>query len=92
MFLFFYSRFDLGVVAQLGWLSENNTVCCFSLQHLDYLVEQGNDSDHGETRCSRRLKKRSTYRKLLWGCSSVGRALEWHSRGQGFDSPQLHQF
>ena len=25
-----------------------------------------------------------------WGCSSVGRALEWHSRGQGFDSPQLH--
>ena len=26
-----------------------------------------------------------------WGCSSVGRALEWHSRGQGFDSPHLHQ-
>jgi len=25
-----------------------------------------------------------------WGCSSVGRALESHSRGQGFDSPQLH--
>jgi hypothetical protein len=25
------------------------------------------------------------------GCSSVGRALEWHSRGQGFDPPQLHQ-
>ena len=24
------------------------------------------------------------------GCSSVGRALEWHSRGQGFDSPHLH--
>ena len=24
------------------------------------------------------------------GCSSVGRALEWHSRGRGFDSPQLH--
>ena len=22
-----------------------------------------------------------------WGYSSVGRALEWHSRGQGFDSP-----
>ena len=27
---------------------------------------------------------------MTWGCSSVGRALEWHSRGQGFDSPQLH--
>src|SRR5262249_50211100 len=27
-----------------------------------------------------------------WGHSSVGRALEWHSRGQGFDSPWLHQF
>ena len=25
-----------------------------------------------------------------WGYSSVGRALEWHSRGQGFDSPYLH--
>lgn len=25
------------------------------------------------------------------GCSSVGRALESHSRGQGFDSPQLHK-
>lgn len=29
---------------------------------------------------------------LRWGHSSVGRALEWHSRGQGFDSPWLHQF
>ena len=29
--------------------------------------------------------------KTIWGCSSVGRALEWHSRGQGFDSPHLHQ-
>ena len=26
-----------------------------------------------------------------WGRSSVGRALEWHSRGQGFDPPRLHQ-
>jgi hypothetical protein len=26
------------------------------------------------------------------GHSSVGRALEWHSRGQGFDSPWLHHF
>lgn len=27
----------------------------------------------------------------LWGHSSVGRALEWHSRGKGFDPPHLHQ-
>ena len=27
-----------------------------------------------------------------WGYSSVGRASEWHSEGQGFDSPYLHQF
>jgi hypothetical protein len=27
---------------------------------------------------------------VSWGRSSVGRALEWHSRGQGFDSPRLH--
>ena len=26
-----------------------------------------------------------------WGCSSLGRALEWHSRGKGFDPPHLHQ-
>ena len=25
------------------------------------------------------------------GCSSAGRAREWHSRGQGFDPPQLHK-
>ena len=30
-------------------------------------------------------------RTRSWGYSSVGRALEWHSRGQGFESPYLHQ-
>ncbi len=25
-----------------------------------------------------------------WGCGAAGSALEWHSRGQGFDPPQLH--
>lgn len=28
--------------------------------------------------------------KQAWGCSSIGRALAWHARGQGFDSPHLH--
>ena len=28
---------------------------------------------------------------LLWGYSSAGRALEWHSRGQRFDPAYLHQ-
>ena len=28
----------------------------------------------------------------IWGRSSVGRAREWHSRGQGFESLRLHQF
>ena len=27
----------------------------------------------------------------MWGHSSAGRALEWHSRGQEFDPPWLHQ-
>ena len=27
----------------------------------------------------------------FWGRSSVGRTLDWQSRGQGFDSPRLHQ-
>ena len=29
--------------------------------------------------------------RLLWGYSSAGRALEWHSRGQRFDPAYLHQ-
>ena len=32
-----------------------------------------------------------TERPPGWGCSSVGRVPEWHSGGQGFESPQLHQ-
>ena len=28
---------------------------------------------------------------IRWGISSAGRAPEWHSGGQGFDSPILHQ-
>ena len=31
-------------------------------------------------------------RNSIWGCSSVGRARGSHSRGQGFESPQLHQY
>ena len=30
-------------------------------------------------------------KKVVWGRSSLGRALEWHSRGKGFDPPRLHQ-
>jgi hypothetical protein len=30
------------------------------------------------------------FTKLVGARSSVGRALEWHSRGQGFDSPRVH--
>ena len=26
----------------------------------------------------------------IWGYSSAGRALEWHSRGRGFESHYLH--
>ena len=29
--------------------------------------------------------------KGIWGISSVGRAFEWHSKGQEFDSPMLHK-
>lgn len=36
-------------------------------------------------------RRRQRHLDLRWGHSSVGRALEWHSRGQGFDSPWLHQ-
>src|SRR5690606_34215168 len=26
-----------------------------------------------------------------WGCSSIGRAFDWQSKGSGFESRQLHQ-
>ena len=29
--------------------------------------------------------------RCIWGYSSAGRALEWHSRGQRFDPAYLHQ-
>ena len=32
------------------------------------------------------------YCLIFWGRSSVGRTLDWQSRGQGFDSPRLHFF
>ena len=27
---------------------------------------------------------------FIWGCSSVGRASEWHSEGRGFETHLLH--
>src|SRR5258708_37213806 len=29
-------------------------------------------------------------KKRCWGCGAAGSALEWHSRGRGFEPPQLH--
>src|SRR5207249_3987142 len=43
--------------------------------------------DRPEDAGYRRSSARPT---CLWGRSSVGRALEWHSRGRGFDSLRLH--
>ena len=28
---------------------------------------------------------------LSWACGSIGRALAWHARGWGFESPQVHK-
>ena len=35
--------------------------------------------------------KEKLNKSIQWGHSSVGRALEWHSRGREFNSPWLHQ-
>src|SRR4029434_916941 len=32
-----------------------------------------------------------THSRQMWGRSSAGRALEWHSRGRRFDPDRLHQ-
>ena len=35
---------------------------------------------------------KTRYREaIIWGCSSVGRASEWHSEGRGFETHLLHQ-
>ena len=34
---------------------------------------------------------KSSDANCIWGYSSAGRALEWHSRGQRFDPAYLHQ-
>ena len=39
---------------------------------------------------SREWRRPSVYFRLPWGCSSAGRALRSHRRGQGFESPHLH--
>src|SRR5436190_17792001 len=46
----------------------------------------------GEGRCQRfKARLMGAPIRRVWGCSSDGRALQSHCRGQGFDSPQLHQ-
>ena len=46
-----------------------------------------------KTRCDVRWELSKKWGALVsWGCSSVGRALDLHSRGLGFNSPQLHIF
>ena len=36
------------------------------------------------------IQKLSAIVDAIWGYSSAGRALEWHSRGQRFDPAYLH--
>ena len=41
--------------------------------------------------CNKENAHQMEIRSIMWGRSSVGRALEWHSRGRGFKSLRLHQ-
>ena len=38
-----------------------------------------------------RLQDAAKHRTDSRGCSSIGRAFDWQSKGRGFESPQLHQ-
>src|SRR5690606_23911168 len=40
---------------------------------------------------SRELSRSTAAAEPVWGRSSVGRALEWHSRGRRFEPARLHQ-
>ncbi len=64
------------------------------LEHIGTPVQRRLSRGHSSARESacladRRSRVRSPLTPLR-GCSSVGRALLSHGRGQGFDSPQLH--
>src|SRR6267378_2806732 len=50
-----------------------------------------NDATQGEYRDAGILRFRPR-EVTLWARSSAGRARESHSRGQGFESPRVHQF
>ncbi len=41
--------------------------------------------------CYNRLRCERTHNTNTWGCSSLGRASQWHCEGKGFDPPHLHQ-
>jgi len=45
----------------------------------------------GRIPCSPRAGRIGRWGRRPRGRSSVGRALQWHCRGQGFDSPRLHR-
>lgn len=51
-------------------------LCADTLQGCDFLLP--------------RLAPSGPSKKQLRGISSIGRALAWHARGQGFDPPILH--
>ena len=51
------------------------------------LLSKEERSDRGEITKQVTEQLRCMKKKFLWGYSSAGRALEWHSRGQEFDPP-----
>jgi hypothetical protein len=55
------------------------------------LWERCADPRDGPVSATHGFPQQGSQRRAKWGHSSVGRALEWHSRGRGFDSPWLHQ-
>ena len=96
-----YTISVFGVVAQMGARRKQPLNAVLDASGEVFLMSKGCASDCDEfrkrvTEANVREQEASEWRStekglLFWGCSSDGRASEWHSEGQGFDSPQLHQ-
>ena len=68
-----------------SWSGEVLLMSKGSFQRLRRIYKTSDRSDRREQEALEWSARRE--RKFLWGYSSAGRALEWHSRGQEFDPP-----
>ena len=67
---------------------------CFSTLEFCRMARRAYDKFHKKRKTRQKRLTRKIFSIIIKekrGYSAVGSAFEWHSKGQGFDSPYLHQ-